>query len=73
MKVSIKKEFLIYIAILLVFAVSMHSITLIDRFFIAIKEPSIFIHPFIYSGIIYLIIFVIRAIFNGVLKFFFGK
>ncbi len=61
-KHAIKKELLIYLVMLIIFAILMHSDLLSDpalRFqTMGIKEN--YSHPFVYSFVIYIIILIIR-------------
>ena len=54
----------IFFAILIVFASLMHKSELIDNFIFALENPAKFIHPIAYSVIVYIAIFIIRAIFK---------
>lgn len=70
MNLSIKREVFIYFGILITLAILMHQASLLDRFMLALENPSIFSHSLIYAGVVYLIFFVVRLIVRGAIGFF---
>jgi len=72
LKEAFKKELFIYIAMLVVFTVLMHSDILSDpssRFQLMIEKDN-YTHPFLYTAIIYSIFFSIRKILDFIVALF---
>ena len=63
-----KKEILIYFAILIITAPLMHGWKLIDNFFKALEEPQRFGHTLIYTALIYLVVLFIRFVIREVIR-----
>ncbi len=72
LKQAIKKEFFIYLATLLVLIIIAHSDMLTDPMarFRLMGEKENYAHPFLYSFIIYAVIFVLRKTIDFVLRLF---
>ena len=71
-KLAIKRETLIYIAMLLVLTLVMHSDLLTNpssRFEI-MHEKGNYSHPFLYTFVIYSILFIIRKILDFIIGLF---
>ncbi len=63
-----KKEILIYFAILIITAPLMHGEKLIDNFFKALEEPQKFGHTLIYVALIYLVVLFTRFVIKEILR-----
>ena len=63
-----KKEILIYFAILIITAPLMHGGKLIDNFFKALENPQKFGHTLVYGGLIYLVLLIIRFIISEIIR-----
>jgi len=73
MKRLIAREFILYFSLVITFALLMHPDLLdapSDRFSHLIEREN-FIHPFFYTLIIYLLLFVPRFLLSKFIKFFF--
>ena len=72
LKSAIKKEIFYYLLIVLVLALIMHIDLLSDPFsrLTLMQEKENYAHPFLYSFIIYLIIFFLRKIIDFVMGLF---
>lgn len=71
-KLAIKREIFIYIAMLFVLALVMHFDLLTDpasRFEIMVEKGN-YSHPFLYTFIIYSILFIIRKILDFMISLF---
>ena len=71
-KLAIKKEFFIYLAMLLVLALISHGDLLSspsERFKIMVEKENYF-HPFLYTFILYSILFIIRKLLDFILGLF---
>lgn len=71
-KEEIKKEFFIYIIMLLVLTIVMHSDILSDPFlrFNIMFEKENYTHPFLYTLVIYTIFFIIRKVLDFIIGLF---
>ncbi len=72
LKKAIKKEFFIYLTTLLVLIVIAHSDMLTDPMarFKLMSEKENYMHPLLYSFVIYAVIFVLRKTIDFVVGFF---
>lgn len=61
---KLKREFSIYFGILITFALLIHGQNLFINFDKALSNPSKFMHPFIYTLLIYGVLLLIRFIFK---------
>jgi hypothetical protein len=71
-KLAIKREFFIYLAILILLSLVMHSDLLSDPSsrFQMMHEKENYSHPFLYSFVIYSILFLIRKTLDLILGLF---
>ena len=71
-KLAIKREILIYIAMFFVLSIVMHSDLLSDPFsrFQLMNEKENYSHPFLYTFVVYGIIFIIRKILDFIIGLF---
>jgi hypothetical protein len=72
LKEAFKKEFFIYMAMLLILTVLMHSDILMhpaSRFQFMIEKEN-YTHPFLYTAIIYTVFFIIRKILDLIIGLF---
>jgi len=71
-KLAIKKEVIYYLLTLIVLALIMHIDLISDPFsrFQIMQEQGNYSHPFIYSFVIYSIVFILRKIIDLIMKIF---
>ena len=71
-KLAIKREILIYIVMFFVLSIVMHSDLLSDPFarFQLMNEKENYSHPFLYTFVVYGIIFIIRKILDFIIGLF---
>jgi len=72
LKSIVKKEFLLYLGILLILTLIMHSDLLSNPSsrFEMMYEKGNYTHPFLYTFIIYIIIFIIRKVLDSIIGLF---
>lgn len=71
-KLAIKREILIYIVMLLLFAIIMHMDLLSNPStrFDTMVEKGNYSHPFLYTFVIYSVLFIIRKIIDFIISLF---
>jgi hypothetical protein len=71
-KVAMKREILVYLVMLFVLSLVMHSDLLSDPFsrFQLMQEKENYSHPFLYTFFVYSILFIIRKVLDFIIGLF---